>query len=276
MKIDATLLDAIDELAEAVRAYNREKILAPVVRKYEPQIAAVFRAQGKIVEAELKRKPSILSEAVSVNAERLEQILDRMEAETSKDMRQSLRVLDGQAYGAGIEAGSEVGRAISFSVKHPAAVEWLESHAAEMVTNINETTRSTIADIVTRGVEDGTSYDKIARSIKDRFEDFAEGRPQQHIQSRAHLVAVTESGNAYERGKRDGLETMRKLGIELEKSWNTMGDGAVSDGCKENEDAGWIPFDDSFPSGDTEPLRFPGCRCNCTYRVVGSDTEEEM
>ncbi|GAH30166.1 unnamed protein product, partial [marine sediment metagenome] len=47
-----------------------------------------------------------------------------------------------------------------------------------------------IAKVVTKGVGEGQSYDKVAREIKSRFNQFAVGKPQLHIQSRAHLVAV--------------------------------------------------------------------------------------
>lgn len=35
----------------------------------------------------------------------------------------------------------------------------------------------------------------------------------------------------------------------------------------ENDNAGWIPYDQEFPSGHMKPTRFVGCRCNCVYRL---------
>jgi hypothetical protein len=52
----------------------------------------------------------------------------------------------------------------------------------------------------------------------------------------------------------------------MEKRWLTVGDDRVSDGCKDNQRAGWIALNDAFPSGDDRPLRFPGCRCVVQYR----------
>lgn len=66
------------------------------------------------------------------------------------------------------------------------------------------------------------------------------------------------------------VKDMASLGLAMEKSWLTVGDNRVSDGCAENEGAGWIPLDEPFPSGDQAPLRFPGCRCTALYRRVGS------
>jgi len=57
------------------------------------------------------------------------------------------------------------------------------------------------------------------------------------------------------------------VGLGMEKYWSTMRDDRVSDGCIENEDAGWIDLAKNFPSGHVRPLRFPGCRCDLLQRV---------
>lgn len=106
----------------------------------------------------------------------------------------------------------------------------------------------------------------MAQAISDRFVEFAVGRPQEHVESRAHLVAVTEVGDAYEHGNEIVVNDLAAAGLRMEKKWDTIGDGRVSDGCRENEQAGWIPIDEEFPSGDMRPLRFPGCRCTALYR----------
>ncbi|GAG39263.1 unnamed protein product, partial [marine sediment metagenome] len=101
-----------------------------------------------------------------------------------------------------------------------------------------------------------------------RFGEFAIGKPQQHIASRAHLVAVTENAMAYEHGQRTLVDEIQGVGIDMEKSWATVGDADVSAGCQANQDAQWIRADAAFPSGDQGPPRFPGCRCSSRYRVV--------
>ena len=100
---------------------------------------------------------------------------------------------------------------------------------------------------------------------------FSERKPQLHIRNRAELIAVTETGNAYEKAAMLQAEALQQAGLPMEKSWNTVGDDRVSDGCQENEDAGWIPIDEPFPSGDMQPLRFPGCRCNLQTRFARED-----
>jgi hypothetical protein len=94
----------------------------------------------------------------------------------------------------------------------------------------------------------------------------AVGKPQQHIDSRAHLIAVTELGNAFEDGSLGAARRMAAMGLEMEKKWLTVGDQRVSEGCRTNQAAGWIPIDRPFPSGHDRPLRFPGCRCTAQYQ----------
>lgn len=155
---------------------------------------------------------------------------------------------------------------ISWDLKNPRAVAYAKRHAAEMVTRIDDETRRVIKQIVVEGTKEGWSYDEIARRITGKFSEFAAGKPQEHIDSRAHLVAVTEIGNAYEEGNLIVAEGLAGEGLPMEHAWQTVGDARVSAGCRENEAAGWIPQEQAFPSGHMRPLRFPGCRCTGLYR----------
>lgn len=51
-----------------------------------------------------------------------------------------------------------------------------------------------------------------------------------------------------------------------EKLWLT--DGRPCEVCEENAVAGWIPVDQSFPSGDWEPRAHPNCKCSLEVRKV--------
>ena len=142
------------------------------------------------------------------------------------------------------------------------AQRYSDERAAEVVTQINETTRKELSSIISKGVESGTSYGDIAKEIQTKFEQFAVPKPQQHIPNRAVLVAVTELGNAYCQATLDLADSLQSSGVRMMKAWQTLEDGRVSDGCRHNQDAGWIELDDTFPSGASRPPRFPGCRCD--------------
>ena len=62
----------------------------------------------------------------------------------------------------------------------------------------------------------------------------------------------------------------------MEKSWADMEDDRVCEDCQKNADAGWIPYDEDFPTGDQCAPHDPGCRCNTQYQVAsGNDTTQE-
>lgn len=148
---------------------------------------------------------------------------------------------------------------------------YAKKHAAEAVTQINDVTRKEIARIVSDGVKSGASYNDIAKAIKSKFEEFAVPSPQKHIPNRAVLVAVTELANAYCEGNAQVGDYLQSNGVKMMKAWQTLEDDRVSDGCKENEHAGWIPIDKEFPSGHMHPPRFPGCRCDFMQEILDED-----
>lgn len=151
------------------------------------------------------------------------------------------------------------------------AQAYAKKHAAEAVTQINDTTRKEIARIVSDGVKSGASYNDIAKMIKAKFEEFAVPMPQKHIPNRAVLVAVTELANAYCEGNAQVGDYLQSNGVKMMKAWQTLEDSRVSDGCKENENVGWIPIDKEFPSGHMHPPRFPGCRCDFLQDILDED-----
>jgi len=162
----------------------------------------------------------------------------------------------------------EIGMQAAFELKQPEAVKWARTQAAVDVSAVNDTTKESIRGMVTRGLEQGSSYDTVARQISKRFEEFAVGKPQAHIQSRAHLVAINENAVGYAHGETTLIDEIEATGIRTEKKWQTVGDNNVSDGCQQNADADWIPYDQAFPSGDQTYPRFPGCRCSNLRRVA--------
>jgi len=89
----------------------------------------------------------------------------------------------------------------------------------------------------------------MAKAISDRYGMFRVGQPQLHIDSRAHLIAVQEAGQAFEYGNMVVAQDLRNAGLEMEKSYLTVGDDRVSELCRGNEADGWIPLDQSFSSG---------------------------
>lgn len=269
------LIEIFNKFLEATFKTARERKLTSYYREMRKGVAEAFREQGKIVMAEMPSLKKHFGEANVPGGDDIDRILEQAFAATleilsapiNKGIRDSLEA-------GGLESVTSFGLELSFNLDHPAATEYLNKHGAEMVSQINETTRSTIKKIVTDGIAQGKSYDNMAEEIQERFETFAEGRPQHHIDSRAHHVAITETGNAFEHGNNLGAQQLKEMGVQMEKKWVTVGDNKVSDGCATNEAEGWIDIDANHNSGDQHPLRFPGCRCHEQYRRKPQDAEE--
>lgn len=75
---------------------------------------------------------------------------------------------------------------------------------------------------------------------------------------RAELIARTEAVNAYQ----GGMHEMAIKSGAVAHEWQDLG---ASDECADNSDAGVIPIDEAFPSGDTDPPAHPNCRCGKRY-----------
>lgn len=277
------LLDAVEGVLLAEKQARRKREIAALEKALEPAIANAFRIQGDEFErnlGKLRDKPVDTWEEVDWLP-----LLDRAMSKTAPLFVEPWKVAIGEAIIQGVRlTAEEVGvkvvteagpiatglaaLTIKFGLKNPRAVEYLKRWALELIKNVEQTTIEVIRGILASGVSEGQSYDQMAESIIARFAEFAVGRPQEHIDSRAHLVVVTEVGNAYSYGNYVTGEELRDQGLTMEKKSDTMGDERVCPICDDNQAAGWIPFDDEFPSGHLRPLFHPACRCDVMMRVA--------
>jgi Phage portal protein/Phage Mu protein F like protein len=136
------------------------------------------------------------------------------------------------------------------------AIAWAKEHSAELVTQINETTREGLAALVTRAEEDGLSNDELAGLISDYsgFDD-----------ARAELIARTETAFADMQGNLAGWSAS---GVVEGKRW-IVGAGCCED-CQDMEGQA-VALDESFDYTGEEvdgPPAHPNCRCDCAPEVM--------
>lgn len=271
----AGVLAACDQLLEALARKRVRREKSRLEGRLEKAMAKAFRAQGKAFlkrfKALEKTHPIAAAEAQAEAA-----FWEDAWGDAADDTLELFRgPIDGATTTAVLQGAkaviADVGAGIAFDLKSPEAVAFLRGRAAERVSMVNDTTKERLRTLIGSGVEGGFSYSEIAAAVKAEFEEFAVGKPQAHIDSRAHLIAITEIGEAYSEANLMGGRAIAAAGIAMEKSWSTIGDDRVSDGCLDNEGAGWIPLEDDFPSGHQRPLRFPGCRCDLLMRAQGAE-----
>lgn len=278
----AELLPALDAFLEVATRTRRERLCAKATQRAEVAISRAFREQGGVFiasweraarQAGLREGPPPPPPPPGDAALLLpwEPAFTEAELATLQLFEEPIQALVEESLRVGAKATlAELGADIAFDVKNPRAVEFLQGYGADRVTMINETTRAEIKRLVTKAVAEGWSYDFTAAEISKRFSEFAVGKPQRHIDSRAHLIVTTESGEAYEQGNLIVGQDLQAAGIEMEKKWLTVQDSRVSALCRQNEAAGWIPLGSSFPSGHDRPLGHVACRCTALYQRVKS------
>ncbi len=286
--LQGELLPALDAFVEASRKLEKIRTVKALMDALEKAMQKAFRAQGKVVLGKLgafrerfpiqessggfaaagrfANRPYDLAETISpkewsiIFGETADETLELFSEPVLQYVQAALKA-------GGNQAIASFGMSdLFFGLANPGAIRYLDEVGGLRIRNIMETTRETIQTLLSQSAREGWSYDKLANAISDRFQEFAIGKPQEHIDSRAHLVAVTEIGDAYEQAGFLATSDLQAGGLRMEKSWVTAGDNKVSDGCAENEAEGWIPFEQAHASGHMHPLRFPGCRCDEIYR----------
>jgi len=285
---DELVLQAAVELLEAVSRGSQRKKMERLIRPLEIALRKAFREQGSLLAKKLRQVKRYFAEggdpfkqhdawlnmkfSEALPPNEFNAIWAQVQLETVKLFAKPIddAVAKALAYG-GIGMLGELKMKLSFDLANPRAGDYLKEYGADLVKGVNETTRDILQTLITKANEEGWTYKRTAEAIIERFEEFGVGRPQDHIDSRAHLIAVTETGNAYEEGSRIVVKDLQDAGVDMEKSWSTVGDGKVSQGCKDNEAEGWIGIDQAHASGHQRPLRFPGCRCEERYRVKKSE-----
>ena len=291
------LIPTLDAFVEASRRLERKKSVKVLMDALERAMQKAFRALGKLVLEKLAgyrerfdltpnpspaearegmrsqasagriaMRPYDLVETISprewaiIFGEASEETLELFSGPLLQQVRAALKA-------GGNQTIASFGMSdLFFGLANPGAIRYLDEVGGLRIRNITETTRSEIQTLLSQASREGWSYDKLAGAVKGRFEEFAVGQPQAHIASRAHLVAVTEIGDAYEQAGFLATGDLQAGGLQMEKAWRTAGDDRVSDGCRQNEAQGWIPYDAAHASGHVHPLRFPGCRCDEQYR----------
>lgn len=284
MNSETMLIEAAETyLEETARAAQRKK-MERLIYPLEMALRKAFREQGNRVTRGMRQLKRYFTEggdpwqrhadmlqmhfSEAVPPSEWQRILADVELSTVKLFAAPIDAAVAKALELGGAAMlAELNMTASFSLKNPRAVDYVTNYGAELVKGINETTRGYLQTIITQATEEGWSYKRTAEAIIKRFEEFAIGKPQAHIDSRAHLIAVTETGNAYEQGNMIVAQDLAAAGLPMEKAWSTVGDGKVSEGCRQNEADGWIAVDKAHTSGHMRPLRFPGCRCEERYQV---------
>lgn len=124
------------------------------------------------------------------------------------------------------------------------------------VWQITEGTRDYLRAAIRSAIDEGLSNQDLAKQLAESY-GFSKRR--------AMVIARTETNRASNQGS---LASYKASGLVTAKEWLTAEDDLVSPECEENGEAGEIPLDAKFPSGDECPPVHPNCRCTIAPIVV--------
>jgi F like protein len=159
----------------------------------------------------------------------------------------------------GVDIASRVG--LSFTLENPRAQAVIRQRAADLVTQVTETTKQQIREAIYEGRLEGESVRQIAKRIEaETFGEIAG--------SRALTIARTETVGALNAGAFTAAEQSR---VMRSKQWLTQGDGRVRD-SHAAIDGERVDIGAAFTNG----LRYPhdpmgpaeeviNCRCSLAY-----------
>jgi hypothetical protein len=142
------------------------------------------------------------------------------------------------------------------------AASYAADHAAELVTDLEDSTRSQLKGLVQDALTESWTQDELTDAIGDSFA-FSE--------TRATMISQTELSNAHSRGR---------VGVATEagatgKRWllSVEHDDAENCWCSDAEEAGVVDFDDDFVEDYDFPPGHPNCLCDWVG-VYPSDDDE--
>jgi hypothetical protein len=144
------------------------------------------------------------------------------------------------------------------------AAAYAKKRAAELVTDIDDSTRDMLRSVIADGLEEGAMREDI---IDDILESDIFG------EKRATLIADTEVAMANGHGALAGYKEAKAAGVKLKKVWVCDSDPCPI--CEENENQGPIDVDSEFESGDDAETAHPGCLCHTESVAEDEDSEED-
>lgn len=251
--------------SNAVGIYKEAKI-AKLARPVRAKLATFFRHQRVLLLRELDKHKAAFEVPSDkypevFHVDEYDFIWDDIEDETTDDLQNIVVSAEIKGMEAGVGFNGKMfpfGQV--FDLENPRAIEWFAKHggSVDYIKGIQETTKNQIKTLVTQTVKEGDSYSNLAKKIRTKFDGFSK--------ERAKLISVHELGQAFEGGNRLAVDDLADLGMTFEKRANSMRDGLVSPMCVENDEKGWIPKDESFPSGHQNSPFHIRCRCWTEYR----------
>lgn len=159
-----------------------------------------------------------------------------------------------------------MGVGFDYTLVHTAARDWARAYSAELITNVNATTKAAVRESVARWYENGEHLDALTKDLAPVFGD-----------TRARLIAMTETTHSAAQGTLQGYTAS---GVVKAMIWQTARDERVCPYCGSLHDKTVDlrgNFSDVLPPELREKLKnrtfavppaHPGCRCRIGAQII--------
>ena len=262
--------DVVKKLEKAVIKNRKRKVVKPINRNR----TMLKKARKTLQDALLP-----LFDKAKNAAKKLNLGIKKADEETTARIQAILSQLDLDGWGVFEDVSAEVLAAVTKDGVYQAllqigmngenmtegmssdALEYAESRAAALVTEISEATRDMLRSDVSHAIDEGWSTGKFADAIEENYAFSPE---------RAETIARTETAFADSAGN---MAAYRESGVVEGKEWVLGSEHPDDDECDVNAEAGVIPLDDDFPSGDDSAPSHPNCECD-VMPVVYEENQE--
>ena len=264
------LAQAIDDLtlalSESLKHPKHATTLGPIKSDLTKLLARRFKRQEKQVLRQSKTWLKWLSDKYSEAAGDVKSSIKHavtVNLEAGAALTSAPSKADEADWSDGmISAAQGAGRLISADLGISAALEKAKAYADEylktkgfqkLAADIDDTTVERIANAVADVYAGGGSYADAVKAIEDAFDGMT--------QARAEMIAQTELADLYNSAM---LDSAKELGDEWGKGWACDGPDPCEI-CLENQAAGLIGMDETFPSGDDAPPNHPNDQCSVYF-----------
>lgn len=156
-------------------------------------------------------------------------------------------------------AAGGFGIGVDWGLVNADAANWARTYGFDLVKDIGDTTRAALREKVPAFFEEARTIGDLRESLAPLFGD-----------TRAQMIAVTETTRASVQGQRGTVDAIQRQGIQMQAVWLTNNDETVCPVCRPLN--GVKRGDDGLyhhPNGlsyDMPPAHV-NCRCNEAWRI---------
>lgn len=252
-----------------------EKISGQIGKSAWPRIRSALKKADNSLAKDDKDVEVLTASGVALTVSQVDKILEAVNdgdwfilegALTPEMLKQFKDAGYSEIASMGFDTADEAGGKLT-DVLDREADAYIETHGADLVTKITDSTRNMLRGTIKDALTEGWSKPELSTEIANNFA-FSEAR--------ADMIAHTELAMAHSYGR---IGVAQEAGA-TQKRWLLSADHDDDEdcSCSDAEDAGWVDLDASFVEGDDDyeyPPGHPRCQCDWVSDLVKDPDDDD-